>query len=108
MPLLLPAPSEEIMRIPTPVRKSNGPKAKRPGRAKAVETKFIMVWWHLQHPYYAVYESEIEAHADAAVRNGLVIELRGSHVQIDKIEDYWRRDEKGKPMPAEFKGLGGY
>lgn len=58
-------------------------------------------------PYAALFENEVGTEAAAAVRNALVVSLSGKDIHIDAVSDYYRRDEAGKPMPAEWRDLVG-
>ena len=66
-------------------------------------TRYLVLWWHLQKMYVGLFENETEATLHAAARNGVVVELIGSSVSIGAIEDYWRRDDTGRPMPGEWR-----
>jgi len=50
-----------------------------------------------------LFENETEATLHAAARNGVVVELIASEVSVGAIEDYWRRDDQGRPMPGEWR-----
>ncbi len=83
-----------------------GPKGKAgarrmPRRGKA-EVRFLVVWWQNQTPYAAIFHDEVSAYAAASVRNALLIEVPGDG-KIERIVDYYRRDEKGNPLPAEWR-----
>ena len=69
----------------------------------APRTHYLVLWWHLQRMYVGLFENETEATLHAAARNGVVVELIGPEVHVGAIEDYWRRDEAGKPMPGEWR-----
>jgi hypothetical protein len=64
---------------------------------------YLVLWWHLQRMYVGLFENETEATLHAAARNGVVVELLGPAIHVGVIEDYWRRDESGKPMPGEWR-----
>ena len=66
-------------------------------------TRYLVLWWHLQKMYVGMFEDETEATLHAAARNGVVVELIGPDIAIGSIEDYWRRDEQGRPMPGEWR-----
>jgi len=53
--------------------------------------------------YIGIFENETEATLHAAARNGVVVELIGTEVAIGAVEDYWRRDDEGRPMPGEWR-----
>jgi len=65
--------------------------------------RYLVLWWHLQKMYVGLFENETEATLHAAARNGVVVELIGPEVSIGAIEDYWRRDDQGRPMPGEWR-----
>ena len=58
-------------------------------------------------PYAAIFENHVAAEAAANVRNALVITISGRYAKVDQVEDWYRRDEKGRPMPAEWRDLAG-
>lgn len=66
---------------------------------------YLVVWWMSQTPYAAVFENIASAEAAASVRNALLISLSGRDIKVDGVSDYYRRDDKGKPMPAEWRDL---
>ncbi len=66
-------------------------------------TRYLVIWWHLQKMYIGIFENETEATLHAAARNGVVVELIGTEVAIGAVEDYWRRDDEGRPMPGEWR-----
>lgn len=66
-------------------------------------TRYLVLWWHLQKMYVGLFENETEATLHAAARNGVVVELIGSELAVGAIEDYWRRDDQGRPMPGEWR-----
>lgn len=66
-------------------------------------TRYLVIWWHLQKMYLGIFENETEAVLHAAARNGVVVELIGSEVSVGAVDDYWRRDEQGRPMPGEWR-----
>ena len=73
----------------------------------AKKTYYLVLWWMAQTPYAAVFENAIAAEAAASVRNALVVTVSGRDAKIDRVEDYFRRDDAGKPMPAEWRDLVG-
>jgi hypothetical protein len=73
------------------------------GDREAPPARYLVLWWHLQKLYVGLFENETEATLHAAARNGVVVELIGSEISIGSIEDYWRRDEQGRPMPGEWR-----
>lgn len=91
-------PANRSGRRPRGIRK--GPPREAKGKPLA---RYLVLWWHLQKLYVGVFENETEATLHAAARNGVVIEILGPLVSIGAIEDYWRRDEQGRPMPGEWR-----
>ncbi len=74
----------------------------------SVRTYYLVVWWMSQSPCAAVLEHEEAAAAAAKVRNGLLIAISGDDVAVDSVTDWYRRDEEGQPMPAEWRDLAGH
>lgn len=77
-------------------------KAKRP-KPKKDQVLYLVLWWQTQTPYAAVFDDEVAACAAASVRNALVVEVTGARLKIEKVVDYYRRDDAGHPMPAEWR-----
>jgi len=71
-------------------------------------TKYVVVWWMAQRPCVAVFDHEVSAEAAANVRNGVVITISGRDLRVDGVVDWYRRDEAGHPMPAEWRDLEGF
>jgi len=71
-------------------------------RAPRRETAWLVVWWHLQKIYCGLFTTEEEANLQAMSRNGVVIELSAESLAVGRIADYWRRDDSGNPLPAEW------
>jgi hypothetical protein len=59
--------------------------------------KYTVIWWQNQTPFAARFTNKISAEAAAHVRNGLMI--RG---EVEEVLDWYRRDEEGRPMPAQW------
>ncbi len=78
-------------------------KKRAPSRADRVV--YLVLWWQAQTPYASVFDDEIAACAAASVRNALVVEVSGEQLRFEKIVDYYRRDEAGRPMPAEWRDV---
>ena len=68
---------------------------------------FLVLWWQAQTPYAAMFEDEVAAYAAANVRNALVVEISGKASKVEKVVDYYRRDNSGNPMPAEWRNVSG-
>lgn len=81
-------------------------KTKRPRRTHRT-TYYIVLWWMAQTPYAAVFENAVAAEAAANVRNALMVTVSGQEVRVDRVDDWYRRDEAGRPMPAEWRDLVG-
>src|SRR2546422_6363323 len=60
-----------------------------------------------QTPYAAIFENQVAAEAAANVRNALMVTMSGRDVKVDQVQDWYRRDESGAPMPAEWRDLVG-
>src|SRR2546430_14600351 len=78
-------------------------KPKRP-RISHRKTYYLVLWWMSQTPYAAIFENEVAAEAAANVRNALMVTISGRDAKVDTILDWYRRDESGRPMPAEWRG----
>ena len=88
-------------------RKSRAPEERREEivrveRERPKETAFLVLWWHLQKLYCGLFSTEEEANLQAMSRNGVVIQITGDNTAIGRITDYWRRDDQGNPLPAEW------
>jgi hypothetical protein len=73
----------------------------------AKRTYFLVIWWMSQSPYAAVFDNHLAAEAAANVRNALIITISGRELDFEEVEDWFRRDEEGHPMPAEWRDLTG-
>jgi len=71
-------------------------------RERPRETTFLVLWWHLQKLYCGLFSTAEEANLQAMSRNGVVVEISGENIAIDRLSDFWRRDEQGNPLPAEW------
>src|SRR2546425_11776405 len=79
-------------------------KPKRP-RMSGRKTYYLVLWWMSQTPYAAIFENQVAAEAAANVRNALMVTMSGRDVKVDQVQDWYRRDESGAPMPAEWRDL---
>ncbi len=82
------------------------------GRSRKVSptmrtTRYLIIWWMSQTPYAAVFKDQAEAEIAAKVRNAVMVTVSGEDVAIDRVADWFRRDEAGGPMPAEWRDLMG-
>jgi hypothetical protein len=68
---------------------------------------FLVVWWMSKNPYAAVFENRIAAEAAANVRNAILVTFKGNNAKVEAVVDWYRRDEEGRPMPAEWRELMG-
>lgn len=59
-------------------------------------------------PYAAVFTNRVAAEAAANVRNALLITIKGTNPEVEQVVDWYRRDEQGRPMPAEWRELMGH
>jgi len=87
-------------RILTAMTRKNEPHS--PGK-----TMFLVIWWMSKNPYAAVFENRIAAEAAANVRNAILVTFNGSGTDVQAVVDWFRRDEEGRPMPAEWRELMG-
>lgn len=76
-------------------------------RVASRETRYVVVWWMSQAPYAAVFGNRVAAEAAARVRNALLITMTGGDLQVEGVDDFFRRDEADHPMPAEWRDLVG-
>src|SRR5256712_2693245 len=81
-------------------------KPKRP-RMSGRKTYYLVLWWMSQTRYAAIFENQVAAEAAANVRNALMVTISGRDVKVDQVQDWYRRDESGAPMPAEWRDPGG-
>src|SRR5256885_15648813 len=79
-------------------------KPKRP-RMSGRKTYYLVLWWMSQTPYAAIFENQVAAEAAANGRNALMVTISGRDVKVDQVQDWYRRDESGAPMPAEWRAL---
>ena len=68
---------------------------------------FLVIWWMSKNPYAAVFENRIAAEAAANVRNAILVTFKGNGSDVEAVVDWFRRDEEGRPMPAEWRELMG-
>ena len=72
-----------------------------------MRTYHLVVWWVSQTPHCALFDNQEAARAAASVRNALMVTISGSGVGVDEVVDWYRRNEQGSPLPAEWRdGLG--
>jgi len=71
------------------------------------KTYYLVLWWMSQTPYAAIFENEMAAEAAASVRNALMVTIKGRDVAVDRVVDWYRRNDAGEPMPAEWRDLVG-
>lgn len=81
----------------------------KPARSRSPSrtAQYLVIWWMAQTPYAAVFSHRAAAETAASVRNALMIAVSGREARIDGVFDWYRRDEKGEPMPAEWRDLAG-
>lgn len=77
------------------------PIARQPRR----QTRYLVLWWMAQTPYAALFENRMAAETAATVRNALLVAVSGRDVRIDAVSDWYRRNDRGEPMPAEWRDL---
>jgi len=90
-------------------RKSRAAEAEEPRgellkveRTQPLETCYLVLWWHLQKLYCGLFNTAEEANLQAMSRNGVVVEITGENIAVGRLSDFWRRDEQGNPLPAEW------
>src|SRR5207245_11041148 len=71
------------------------------------KTIFLVIWWMSKNPYAAVFENRIAAEAAANVRNAILVTFAGKGTEVEAVVDWFRRDDEGRPMPAEWRELMG-
>src|SRR2546427_3562817 len=76
-------------------------------RAAPSKTRFLVVWWMSKNPYAAVFENRVAAEAAANVRNAILVAFKGANAEVETVVDWFRRDEEGRPMPAEWREVMG-
>lgn len=74
-------------------------------RTAARKTQYLVLWWMSQTPFAALFDTSFAAEAAASVRNGIVVTISGEHVRVEEVDDWYRRDDTGRPMPAEWRDL---
>ncbi len=74
-------------------------------KVQKAQVLYLVLWWQTQTPYAALFDDEVAACAAASVRNALVVEITGADPKVTKVVDYYRRDDAGNPMPAEFRDV---
>lgn len=78
-----------------------------PVRRSRRKMQYLVLWWMAQTPYAAVFGNRIAAETAASVRNALLIVVSGRDLRIDGVLDWYRRNDRGEPMPAEWRDLVG-
>src|SRR5205814_2902720 len=68
---------------------------------------FLIIWWMSKNPYAAVFSNRVAAEAAANVRNAILVTMKGPRTMVEGVVDWYRRDEEGRPMPAEWRELMG-
>jgi hypothetical protein len=66
---------------------------------------YLVVWWMSQVPHAAVFENRVAAEAAASVRNALMVTISGDDTRVDAVQDWYRRDDTGQPLPAEWRNI---
>jgi len=72
-----------------------------------MKTIYLVLWWMSQMPYVAVIENRVAAEAACNVRNAIMVKITGNRVKIAEVLDWWRRNDAGEPLPAEWRDLVG-
>lgn len=105
----LPSRGEHVSHTPTrPARRRSRPLASLHEPRQSSDTKFLVIWWMSKSPYAAVFANRVAAEAAANVRNALLITIKGKNPEVEQVVDWYRRDERGRPMPAEWRELMGH
>ena len=68
---------------------------------------YLVIWWMSKSPYAAVFTNRVAAEAAANVRNAILVAIKGPATKVEEVVDWYRRDEEGRPMPAEWRELMG-
>jgi len=68
---------------------------------------YLVIWWMSKSPYAAVFTNRMAAEAAANVRNAILVAIKGPATKVEEVVDWYRRDEEGRPMPAEWRELMG-
>jgi hypothetical protein len=79
----------------------------RKSRKSPGKEVYLVIWWMSKSPYAAVFENRVAAEAAANVRNAIWIRIQGEGIKVEEVMDWYRRDEEGRPMPAEWRELMG-
>jgi len=69
---------------------------------------YLVIWWMSKSPYAAVFTNRVAAEAAANVRNAILVAIKGPATKVEEVVDWYRRDEEGRPMPAEWRELMGH
>ena len=69
------------------------------------KTFYLAIWWMEKTPYAAIFENRVAAEAASNVRNALMITISGKDAKVDAVQDWYRRNEEGLPLPAEWRDL---
>ena len=79
----------------------------KPARRLSSNTMYLVIWWMSKSPYAAVFTNRVAAEAAANVRNAILVAIKGPATKVEEVVDWYRRDEEGRPMPAEWRELMG-
>src|SRR3989442_13886995 len=71
------------------------------------KTMFLVIWWMAKNPYAAVFENRIAAETAVNVRNAILVTFQGNGTEGEAVGDWFRLDEEGRPLPAEWRHLMG-
>jgi hypothetical protein len=69
---------------------------------------YLVIWWMSKAPYAAMFTNRVAAEAAANVRNALLVTISGGSTKVEEVVDWYRRDDAGRPMPAEWRELMGH
>ncbi len=68
-------------------------------------TWYLVVWWYSGDVRAAVTEDRDKATLWAQERNAVLVPIEGEDVHVGDLVDFYRRDEKGEPLPAVWRDL---
>lgn len=69
---------------------------------------YLILWWTNGKPYATWYpadvkDAEIDAELYADPRNAVVLSISGRDLDFLAVDDWFRRDADGRPMPFEWR-----
>src|SRR5947208_15767189 len=76
----------------------------KPAR-RSSNTMYLVIWWMSKSPYAAVFTNRVAAEAAANVRHAILVAIKGPATKVEEVVDDYRRNEEGRPLPAEWREL---